>query len=182
MLIWFIHVPRTGGMSFAKYLQTIKNKKINIRYDGHAKFSYPILNILKKKHKKIYTCTILRNPALHSMSLWSYFKKHKEHYEHSKVKNSNFINWCHKFKEFPYYTKFFGDGNLNKALKIINDIDFILHTESLNRDINKMLKTLNLKPDFNVHINSTSKRKPSEKEIEVIHKIRHDDYTLLKSL
>lgn len=182
MLIWFIHVPRTGGMSLAKYLRIIKNNKIQAKHDGHAKFSFPVLDALKQKHDKVITCTILRNPATHSMSLWSYLKKHKEHYGHLTAENLNFINWCKNFKEFPYYTKFFGKGDLEKAVKVVKNFNFILRTEHLTRDVNKMLKSLNLKPNFDVFTNSTSKRKPTQLEIKVIEKIRPDDYSLLRSL
>lgn len=182
MLIWFIHVPRTGGMSLAKYLHLIKSNTIKIKHDGHAKFSKPVLAALKAKHKKVVTCTILRDPVSHSMSLWSYLKKHKKHYGHLNANNSNFAHWCHTFKEFPYYVKFFGEGNLDKALKVIKNIDFILQTKNLTQDTNQMLKKLNLKANFNISINSTSKRKPSLKEAKLIRQIRQDDYTLLKLL
>lgn len=182
MLIWFIHVPRTGGMSLAKYLNNIRNKNVIIRHRGHEKFSKNTLRNLQSKYDNVVTCTIIRNPAEHSMSLWTYMQKHKKHYYHKKASHQDFITWARNFKEFPYYVKFFGQGDLNKSIQAIGNINYILRTESLKRDVNKMLKDLNLKPTFNIYSNSTSKRQLTNKELQVIKNIRKKDYQMLRAL
>ena len=182
MIIWFVHIPRTGGMSLAKFFGEFKNNKnVTIRHRGHEKFSYDVYNELCKNNKVIL-CTILRNPESHSMSLWSYMKKYKSHVKHHEAFNNKFITWCKNFCEFPYYVKFFGNGDICQAENVLNNFDYIFNTSTLCSDVNKMLSNLGLKRRFNLNINGTSKRAPNNNEIKIIKNVRRDDYELLNRI
>ncbi|MFW6130375.1 MAG: hypothetical protein ACOC56_04250, partial [Atribacterota bacterium] len=67
-IIWFIHVPRTGGITTAKFLGKLqREKQIKLFHMGHTKYS----NRFRKAKESLFgspiiTFTILREPIKHS--------------------------------------------------------------------------------------------------------------------
>jgi len=183
-LLWFIHVPRTGGTSISRYLKKCKYKSY---YDGHSRFSCEKEKELKSTTKKLVTFTVLRDPVKHCVSLYSYIKKHKHHKHHKLAANNSFYDWLDKFYEVPnYYTRFFSDFkdiDKNLALQRLKHFDFILNTETLTIDFNSMLLQLGLKKDFNININSSKTNlNITPKDVEHIKHIRKIDYELLRNI
>jgi len=183
-LLWFVHVPRTGGTSIYRYLEKCRYKSY---HNGHSRFSCEKENELKATTKKLITFTVMRDPVKHCVSLYTYIKKHKHHTFHKIAANNSFHGWLDKFYEVPnYYTRFFSDfTNMDKnlALQQLGHFDFILNTETLTNDFNSMLSQLGLKKDFNIHINSSKTNlNIAPKDIEHIKHIRKIDYELLSNI
>jgi len=183
--IWFIHTPRTGGMSIAKFLGKLhRESKLYVIHQGHTKHCVTQKEkYAKELGDKVITFTILRDPVEHSRSLYSYMKASKGHNKHPLANNNNFSTWLTKFDEFPYYRIFFGGQTIESAVNNLLSIDYILYTDKLAVGLNKLLQILNVADRFdNSKINGYPKPDVSDKDINLIKKIRADDYEILKQI
>lgn len=187
ILLWLVHVPKTGGMSLIEYLHAgVRGKEFFAYQHGHDRYSKAMENKLLKKSKHIIKFTALRDPVKHSASLYSYTKTNKSHYAHSLAINNNFNDWLDLFSEVPnYYVKFFSSfesPNYKLALRQLKKFDFILNTETLTNDFNNMLITVGLPGVFDTHINSFEKPTIIPESVEKIKRIRNLDYKLLEEI
>jgi hypothetical protein len=203
MILYFIHVPRTGGNSVASWLNN-NNDKFITKYDGHDRYSKQNHDSLKKSDKTI-AFTSLRDPVDLTVSFYAYIKIAALHRSYKEANSFSFSDWIVKSKEHKnFFTRFFNNLEWDKlinppieyinpseiqarelvenAYQTLNNFDYILDTSSLTNDINNMCAKESINCKFNVHINSYPKPEISKSDIEKIKEVCSLDYELLKKI
>lgn len=183
-ILWLVHVPRTGGTSMTRFFNKINDQVKFVRF-GHDKFSGHVLEQMEKANKrKVYTFTIIRDPVSHTRSLYSFLKQSGSHPKRHTAQKS-FTEWIKTFDELPnYFCKFYdhkGQGDLERAKKVLGRMDFVIHTNDLGNGINRILASLGINTRFDgTHVSNFSKPKMSEDQIRLIKNLRANDYELIK--
>jgi hypothetical protein len=200
---YFYDCPRTGGTSVKRWTKNQHNLK-RIHYGSpkpwhHVPFKHP--SIIEKELRprgytgRISTMTLLRDPCAHTISLYAKIRNHKHAYA-SKFKRIGFAEWIQgDFKKDVAETpnpwgfsmvRFYDPetGDLEKAIRNIEAVDFVGFTERLNVDMNKFLVKIGLSITFSGNrLNISRKGGPcmqfSEEEVEIIKRVRADDYRLV---
>jgi len=168
-------------MSVGRYFRD-KVRGAKIIHQGHSKFSGNVRKALEDRWgQKVHVFTVLRDPIKHTQSLYSYMKHSRGHPKYA-LGQRPFDEWARNLNEFPYYVKFFGEGDTDAALEVLSQFDTILDTSSLSADIREMLVSLGLKPKPMVHINRRPTITVGPDGRRLIRKLRQKDYDLLNKL
>lgn len=153
----FIHVTRTGGMSFNKILKEIEKSGLRVKYFGHYGIS-----IAEKSSKPIY-CTIIRDPVDRSISLYNHSLRDKKSSYHTLALKgfSTFMRNCKEVQN-SFCKKYSGEMDkdvnediYNLALSNLKDFKHVLFFENLNKDFDKIKKIYKLENTKNFHLNSS---------------------------
>ena len=197
---YFYDLPRTGGTTLKRWVKNRRNLR-RLHYGSpkpwhHVPFTpLPILDQQLRPrgyNQKIHTITLLRDPCLHTISLYGKIRHHKHAYA-SKFQSISFQEWIHG--DFPddvlntpdpwgfSMVRFYDPEthNLGKAIENIESIDFVGFTERLNSDINLFLLNMGLPEAFtDMKLNVSRKGfKASEDDLKVIREVRSQDYELV---
>lgn len=109
MILYFVHVPRTGGTSIGYWIKN--NENFKTIYNAHSTYDKELHDNLKKSEKTI-AFTNLRDPVDLAVSLYAYIKIDVNSQNHKDAKTFNFSQWIVKAKRHKnYFTSFF-NGNL----------------------------------------------------------------------
>lgn len=198
--LYFYDCPRTGGTSIKKWCKSKNNFK-RLHYGTRPAWHhvpFKPLELIDKElrpknySQKIWTFTFLRNPYEHTLSLYAKIRNHKHAYA-GKFKKMSFSDWI--LGDFPKdvvstpqpwgfsFVRFYDPetGNLEKAIKNLESIDFIGFTERLNSDMNLFLNKMSSTSKFdNRKLNISQKNfKVDDKLREIIKQVRSNDYKLV---
>ena len=157
MILYFIHTPRTGGLSVQQYMGQGKKKGLfNISCNGHARYSEKHHTQLKNQaaetSEKVIAFTILRDPVELAASLYSYIRmcnanSHRGYLETQKWNFSQWIVESNQHKNF--YTRFLNwhtpapkelHPPVQGAVDTLKQFNYIFDTSTLTQGFNTMLK------------------------------------------
>jgi hypothetical protein len=185
MLFYQIHVPKTGGVSIRKYAE--ENGLMWNWSGGHRSFSE------RKVPKNAILVTMLRCPIKHTISVYSFWKKHPHLQEEHSLYMAPFSDWLRAEKDlimdwpsgqwhwFPnLYVSFFGDGNFDKAVANIKSVNYVLDTTHLTEQFNDRIVTKYKLPPFNRHENTSKSFDISKDDADYIRKQRQADFEICK--
>lgn len=195
VILYFVHVPRTGGNSIGTWLNEGRVKcKFNMCYDGHAPYKDNVVEDLKKKDK-VVSFTMIRDPVDLSSSLYGYIKIAALHFGHKRAKQYTFSEWLEKSHEhINFLSRFFNCYDLSTfvnptpevflpsvdlAESTLKKFDYILDTKNLKRDLAAMCKKEGIDYPLNSHIGAYPKPEVSEHDIKRIKEISSRDYELM---
>jgi len=197
MILYFVHVPRTGGTSVGCWIKN--NENFKVAYNAHSTYDKELHDNLKKSEKTI-AFTNLRDPVDLAVSLYAYIKIAVNSPNHKEAETFNFSQWIVKAKRHKnYFTSFF-NGHLYQPEEYINpsetqakelvesayqtlkNFDYILDTSSLANDVNNMCIKESINCKFDIHVNSYPKPEVSKSDIEIIKEVCSLDYELLKKI
>jgi uncharacterized protein YdcH (DUF465 family) len=198
--IWFIHPPKTGGISVVSYMKN--NENVNLKYYDHEQFTKERYN----KLDPVIILSTLRCPIQQTKSYYSYIKTNRPEDNSLKsfsdwIRNPNvFIPDCfgsqfEKWMTVNFYVRFFGsdgvinsgcmapsfdvDGYFSEAVNLLRSFDYIFDTSNLTSQFNKFAGKYNLL-EFNFHINVSNFIDVSKEDIEYLKKQRAQDIELCK--
>ncbi|MFW9877427.1 MAG: hypothetical protein ACFFG0_30425 [Candidatus Thorarchaeota archaeon] len=194
MILYFIHVPRTGGNSIRKWLESSRKLFTSVHYDGHARYSFGGHKKLKEGGKVI-AFTIMRDPVELSASHYAYIKASKPHRGWADAQKWSFSQWLINSPEYKnFQTRWFNNHEWSQfinpkpedlkppvelAVKTLEQFNYIFDTTTLTRDVNIMCKQEGINCPFDIHVNKYKKPDISKADIDVIKKVCALDYELL---
>ena len=178
----FVHLSRTGGITFNSVLSKIsKEKNVKFVLGGHNSVS-----ILHDPEERDYV-TIFRNPIERVYSVYKANLRDKKHTYHYLAKKglNEFLRFCPDGRN-GYCQNYSGfierevdDFIFNKALKNLKKFKFILNFENLIDEIKKFSQTFGCDIENVPHLNSSEKSILNE---EVKKKIEFYNFYDLKLL
>lgn len=193
-ILYFIHVPRTGGNSIGAWLNTLDKNNYEIRYDGHARHSVQHHEELKK-NGKVIAFTMMRDPVDITASMYSYIKGAKPHRGWRDARKWNFSEWIVKSPESKnFLTRWFNNHtwpqfinptpqdllpSVDFAVETLKNFDYIFDTSTLTRDINNMCQKEGIKTKFDSHVNGRKHPNITAEDIKKIKEFSSRDYELL---
>lgn len=181
-ILWFFHMPRTGGTSIDKY----KVKNSNIYSWGHSGWSQEREDELKELGN-LKKFTVLRDPVKHCVSYYTFIRKNRHHQHNKLASKMPFSKWLEKEENIHnYYAKVFQkDKNIDGKIEFFKNMDYVLNTSNLTKEFNYMLKLEGYDANFNIKSNSSSnsvKIKVTQDDINLIKEIRSLDYQILEAI
>ena len=168
----FIHIPKTGGMTFNSIISKInENSKIKIYRGSHNPVS-----ILHKTSEKKYI-TILRDPVDRVFSYFNMSLNDKNQPYHYLAKKSifHFLKYCPEAQNI--YCKYLSsdiEKDINSDLyqlaeKNLNNFHTIIKFDNFENDVKKFIEKFNISNIEIPHINKSNyKRKISNDELKAI--------------
>ena len=168
----FVHIPKTGGMTFNSIIAKInENSKVKIYRGSHNPIS-----ILHKTSEKKYI-TVLRNPVDRVFSYYNLSLNDKKQPYHYLAKKNifHFLKYCPEAQNI--YCKFFSsdtEKDINNdlyelAIKNLRNFDTIIKFDNFEKDVKKFIEKFNIGNIEIPHINkSNNKRKISNEELKAI--------------
>lgn len=135
----FIHIPKTGGTSYAyslyKYCEKIIKHQFVSEIINEAK---PDINYFK--------FTIIRNPWEREISRYFYQKQTPENPYYTEAKNLSFKEWLYKRITDKKYLAFYGAPQINWLVDKNDEllVDFIARKERIQKDWAVISDTLNI--------------------------------------
>lgn len=198
MILYFVHVPRTGGSSVIHWM-----KNNNFKYEAgipHHRYSRQIHDDFRKSDKTI-CFTNLRDPVDLAASFYAYIRVDPGHRSYKEANGFSFSDWVVESKEHKnFFTRFFNNqlgipseeyinpsenhGNklVESAYETLKNFDYILDTSSLTSDVNAMCEKESINCKFDIYDNSYPRPMILKSDIETIKEVCSLDYKLLKKI
>jgi hypothetical protein len=158
----FIHIYKTAGMSVREFIKSIDEESVDI-CQGHSDILETMIEFENKEelHKclQYHKFSVVRNPYNWLFSIYNYSKTHKSHPFYSVLENSNFNFFCLWY--ISKENEFNKDPNLNGKIQRQTDylyvngecwVENILHQETLEEDLRKMLNYLHILYNENIQL------------------------------
>lgn len=194
MILYFIHVPRTGGNSIGKWIKTL-GKEHKIVYDGHARYSHEGHTKIIKQDKTV-AFTMMRDPVDITSSIYAYIKTAKPHRGYADAQKWSFSEWIVKSPEAKnFLTRWFNNHSwpqfinpkpqdlnppVDVAVETLSHFNYIFDTATLTSDVNKMCQAEGIKRKFDVHVNGRKHPPITPEDIAKIKEVSSRDYEVLK--
>lgn len=193
---YFYHIPRTGGFSTYKWFEDLSKRGLTRLWnDGHSPYKHKIQLAAKFSPQaqkadgviinpdELITITWLRDPVIHTASLYTYMRSHGGHTTFRNFHEGiTFSEWIRSHGSPGNYVKFFApnDGKLETAITNLETVNFVGFTENLNGDMNLIMKVFDIKLNYNNEkVNFSGQRhQPSKDDIDYLKKRRELDYAL----
>ena len=182
----FVHIHRTGGMTFNSVISKInENSKVKI-YTG----SHNPMSILHEVSEKKYI-TVLRNPVERVFSYYLVSLNDKKQPYHYLAKKNifHFLKYCPEAQNI--YCKYFSsdvEKDINNDLyelakKNLKNFDTIINFSNFDSDVKKFLEKFNIDNIKIPHINTNpKKREISNEELKAIKFYNDYDIKLFKQI
>ena len=182
----FVHIPKTGGMTFNSIISKINElSKVKIYRGSHNPIS-----ILHETSEKKYI-TILRNPVDRVFSYYILSLNDKKQPYHYLAKKNifHFLKYCPEAQNI--YCKYFSsdvEKDINNDLyelakKNLKNFDTIINFSNFDSDVKKFLEKFNIDNIKIPHINTNpKKRKISNEELKAIKFYNDYDIKLFKQI
>ena len=159
MQLVFIHIYKTAGMSLRYFMKSIDKESVDI-CQGHSDILETMIEFGNKeelnKCLQYHKFSVVRNPYTWLLSIYNYSRAYKSHPFYSISKNSTFNYFCLWY--ISKENELNKDPNLNGKIQRQTDylyvngecwVENILHQETLEQDLRKMLNYLHILYDEN---------------------------------
>ena len=155
----FMHLPKTGGMTFQNLLKEINKKHNNIFFVG----AHNPVSLFHNTNQKKYI-TVFRDPIERAYSFYNMNLNGKKQVYHYLAKKGlyNFVKYCPEIQNtYCQYFSGFIDKNVddaifNLALKNYKNFFEIIDFNNMNEELKFFFQKINIQVDEIPHINKFS--------------------------